>query len=210
MLAKWKRKPPTPSQTKKLQEKAEEEVSTKGKVHYKGQWLTQQEYRELKQSLNRTWDERVEDEKLRTEKLKNTILVEENIKKTKELIKQGYRKRSEEANRILNEFEDWQSSKTDHFLIFFRNEETGKMTEKVIEERFAKLLGSLNLAPSDLRLESRIDIFLIEDNTIWQTALEGQYSPDSPNHFTKIFRQEVFLNVTQKNKLEDQLAKTAK
>jgi hypothetical protein len=165
-------------------------------IRYGSEWLSEDEYAELKEKAKTTWIEKTrfakERSRIEAEELGDETLIEQ----TKELISQGRTTRSNEANLLLKNYE-WKHRKSEHFLVFYQDSALGRVITEKAEFFFNKVASDLG-ALKDISdaLEKRIDIYVVDTKEAWDFVLQGKYLPDTPNGFSKIYKKEIFIYVS--------------
>lgn len=178
------------------------DTAQKQTILYNSRWITKEEYKKIKDEKVKNWQERLLNETERTQTEQKRLVDEKRYEETEELIAQGTKRRSNEANTILS-LEKWKSIQSDYFTVFYTTFATGEKVADKAEffiQKIATDLGIERDLPS--LIPNRIEIYVIESDTLWQTALGGKYLPDTPYGFSKVYKQEIFLYVTNDYDIE--------
>jgi len=164
-------------------------------IRYGSEWLSEDEYAELKEKAKTTWIEKTRFAKERSRIEAEEIEDETLIEQTQELIAQGRATRSTEANLLLKNYE-WKHRKSEHFLVFYQDNARGRVMTEKAEFFFNKIASDLGaLQDISEALEKRIDIYVVDTEEQWDFVLQGKYLPDTPNGFSKIYKKELFIYV---------------
>ncbi|MFC1809241.1 hypothetical protein ACFL3D_03885 [Candidatus Omnitrophota bacterium] len=202
LLEKWRKGTDASSKTNEPTLASQEQLPTERRIRYGSEWLSEDEYIELKENTKRTWIEKArfaqEKNRTETEDLKDEQLVE----KTNELVVQGKHRRSNEANIILKD-DEWKHRRTEHFIVFYKNNTLGRIIIDKAEFFFTKIASDLGILRdiSDA-LDKRIDIYVVDSKDTWNSILQGKYLPDTPNGFSKVYKKELFLFVSNDYDIE--------